>query len=198
MKKLTGHAISGVFVFLLLGVFAVMSTVTVLIGANVYRRSGEITQAHDDERILSTYARSMARSMDASGGVYVETVKGYEITGVSDEEAQSLPKDEIERFTDEFTGEDYYEHRAFLGDVHCVTLVLSRDENETYIERLYVYEGTLMERLQEVNEPFEPARGISVCPADEMSATLSDGLLTIRFMKDGIAYEEIVALRSVS
>ena len=36
-QKMIPHAISGVFVFLLLGVFAVLAVVTVLLGAYSYR-----------------------------------------------------------------------------------------------------------------------------------------------------------------
>ena len=52
-QKLSSHAVSGLFVFLLLGVFAVFSTVMVLLGVKAYRGAVERTEAHNASRISS-------------------------------------------------------------------------------------------------------------------------------------------------
>lgn len=75
-KKVPSHTISGVFVFLLLGVFAVFSTVTVLLGAKAYRSTAERADAHNAARIATAYLRSMVRSDDEENAVNVEDLDG--------------------------------------------------------------------------------------------------------------------------
>ncbi len=70
------HAISGVFVFLLLGVFAVFSTVMVLLGAGSYKGISEKTAANNNGRIIASYVRAMVRSLDETGTVLAEDVDG--------------------------------------------------------------------------------------------------------------------------
>ena len=50
-QKIIPHEISGVFVFLLLGVFAVFATVTVLLGAGAYKRISERSGADSNGRL---------------------------------------------------------------------------------------------------------------------------------------------------
>ena len=78
MRKLLqpSHAISGVFVFLLLGIFAVLSTVTVLMGARAYKSTAEQLAAHNAARIAPAYMRSMVRGDDEKGVVSVEEIAG--------------------------------------------------------------------------------------------------------------------------
>ena len=57
------HPIAGVFVFLLLGLFAVFSTLMVLTGAKAYRGTVDRSDAHNRARIASSYIRSMSRLM---------------------------------------------------------------------------------------------------------------------------------------
>ena len=77
-RKLQSHAMSGVFVFLILGMFAVMSTVMVLLGARVYQGTSERMGVHSSARAASSYLRSMLRSDDEAGALRVETVNGVE------------------------------------------------------------------------------------------------------------------------
>ena len=58
------HSISGLFVFLLLGMFAVFSTTMVLLGARAYRNIAQQQTDHNTERIAPAYLRSMIRSTD--------------------------------------------------------------------------------------------------------------------------------------
>lgn len=78
MSKKAGanHSIAGVFVFLLLGIFAVFSTVMVLLGARAYKATSERTTNHNDIRIASAYMRSMVRSDDAADAVKIENIGG--------------------------------------------------------------------------------------------------------------------------
>ena len=76
--KRTQHTISGVFVFLLLGIFAVFATVMVLFGARAYRATAERAGMHNNARITSAYLRSMIRSDDAAGAIRLENQDGID------------------------------------------------------------------------------------------------------------------------
>ena len=68
------HAISGVFVFLLLGIFAVFSTVMVLMSAKAYKGMVDESALHNSVRVASSYIRTMLRGNDESGVLKVEDV----------------------------------------------------------------------------------------------------------------------------
>ena len=70
------HAISGVFVFLLLGIFAIFSTIMVVMGAKAYRGMVERGDTHNSIRVASSYIRTMLRSNDEAGVLRVEDVDG--------------------------------------------------------------------------------------------------------------------------
>ena len=72
MRKRVNHAISGVFVFLLLGIFAVFGTVMVVMGAKVYRSMTDLSGVHNVSRITSAYLRSMVRGDDEASVLTVE------------------------------------------------------------------------------------------------------------------------------
>ena len=78
MKRLTpsSHAISGVFVFLLLGIFAVFSTVMVLLSARAYKGAVERLADHNAARIAPAYLRSIVRADDEKDVVLVEEKAG--------------------------------------------------------------------------------------------------------------------------
>ena len=63
----SSHAISGVFVFMLLGIFAVFSTVMVLLSAKAYRGVVDKAAMHNSVRVASSYIRTMLRSDDETG-----------------------------------------------------------------------------------------------------------------------------------
>ena len=67
------HSVQGVFVFVLLGLFALMSTLMVLLGAQMYRGTVDKTTRNNEDRVLSAYVRSMVRAQDAADAVRVET-----------------------------------------------------------------------------------------------------------------------------
>lgn len=65
------HSMQGVFVFVLLGLFAVMSTLMVLLGAQMYRNTVDHSAANNEDRVLSAYVRSMIRAEDTSGAMEI-------------------------------------------------------------------------------------------------------------------------------
>ena len=75
-KSVPSHAISGVFVFLLLGIFAVFSTVMVLLGAKAYKGTAERAAEHNAGRIACAYVRSMVRADDDQDSLQVEEAGG--------------------------------------------------------------------------------------------------------------------------
>ena len=70
------HSVQGVFIFVLLGLFAVMSTLMVLLGAQMYRGTVDNSTRNNDYRVLNAYVRSMIRAEDAADSVRVEQPGG--------------------------------------------------------------------------------------------------------------------------
>lgn len=68
----TQHSMQGAFIFVLLGLFALMSTLMVLLGAQMYRATVENSERNNQGRVLSAYVRSMARAYDNADSVAVE------------------------------------------------------------------------------------------------------------------------------
>lgn len=62
----------GVFVFVLLGLFALMSILLVLYGASMYRSTVAHSEENNSQRVLSSYIRSMVRAEDAQNAVCME------------------------------------------------------------------------------------------------------------------------------
>ncbi len=75
-RRTVQHSMQGVFVFVLLGLFAVMSTLMVLLGAQMYRGTVERTARNNEDRVLGAYVRSMIRAQDTAGAVTVEDYDG--------------------------------------------------------------------------------------------------------------------------
>ena len=75
-RKNVQHSMQGVFVFVLLGLFAVMSTLMVLLGAQMYRNTVDHATENNEGRVLGAYVRSMIRAEDAEGSVVVEDHDG--------------------------------------------------------------------------------------------------------------------------
>ena len=82
------HSMQGVFVFVLLGLFALMSTLMVLLGAQMYRSTVNNAQTNNARRVVSAYLRSMVRAQDGYASVEIEdhdgtkTVSLYEDIGM--------------------------------------------------------------------------------------------------------------------
>lgn len=151
------HAISGVFVFLLLGIFAVFSTVMVVLGAKAYKATADRAAEHNAGRIACAYVRSMVRADDDSDSLRVDGIDG----------------------------------------LSTVTMHYNYD-GEEYLTRIYVYDGMLREWFSYAEADFEPEDGEAVCAADEMQASLSGHLLSVR-MRHGDDWTNVdIALRSAA
>ena len=70
------HGMQGAFIFVLLGLFALMSTLLVLLGTQMYRATVDRATVNNESRVLSAYVRGMVRAEDARGAVSVEDVNG--------------------------------------------------------------------------------------------------------------------------
>lgn len=79
------HSIAGVFVFLLLGLFALMSMLLVLEGARAYRAAVDLTSRHNTERVMHAYIRNAVRAEDTVGAVTLEEVDGVPVIRIRQE-----------------------------------------------------------------------------------------------------------------
>lgn len=70
------HTISQAFVFLLLAVFAMLSTLMVLLSAQLYRGTVAQTERTGDKRVLSSYITNVVRGNDGAGMVHVDERAG--------------------------------------------------------------------------------------------------------------------------
>ena len=75
-SKNVQHSMQGGFVFVLLGLFAVMSTLMVLLGAQMYHNTVDHSTANNKDRVLSAYVRSMIRAEDASDAMKIGEYDG--------------------------------------------------------------------------------------------------------------------------
>ena len=75
----SGRSISGVFVFLLIAMYALFSLLLVLIGAGVYQRITDAAEINAQMRTSLTYVASKVRAGDAAGAVAVEQVDGVPV-----------------------------------------------------------------------------------------------------------------------
>ena len=74
--KTEHHQIQNVFIFLLLGIFATLSTLTVLLGAQAYQSIVRRSDAQSADRILRAFVRGAVQAEDADGAVFVEELDG--------------------------------------------------------------------------------------------------------------------------
>lgn len=79
MNQGRGQTISHAFVFLLLGVFALLSIMMVLISAQLYRDTVDRTELHGAQRILSSYVANVVRANDTRDMVYTDNRAGIDM-----------------------------------------------------------------------------------------------------------------------
>ena len=77
--KTKSHSISGAFVFMLLGVFAVFSMLLVVLGAQAYRTTVDGAAAHTQKRIVTAFVRNAVRAQDERGAITVEEHDGMPV-----------------------------------------------------------------------------------------------------------------------
>ena len=82
-RREQNHVIAGVFVFLLLGVFAVFSTMLVLFGAQAYRNTTDRSAEHDSDRTLYAYVLNTLRGDDAVDTVGLKSENGIDMVTVA-------------------------------------------------------------------------------------------------------------------
>lgn len=80
------HPITQVFVFVLLGIFAVMSTLMVLLSAQLYRDVVGKTEQNSTYRILTSYVANAVRSGDGNGGISTDCRNGVDMLVLTTEE----------------------------------------------------------------------------------------------------------------
>ena len=85
MMKTKSHSISGAFVFMLLGVFAVFSMLLVVLGAQAYRTTVDGAAAHTQKRIVTAFVRNAVRAQDERGAITVEEHDGLPVLALSSE-----------------------------------------------------------------------------------------------------------------
>ncbi len=72
----SGQSVSGMFVFLLLGMYALFSLLLVLIGAGVYQGIADSADHNAQRRTSLSYIASKVRAGDEAGAVTVESYEG--------------------------------------------------------------------------------------------------------------------------
>lgn len=78
-----GRAVSGAFVFLLLGLFALSAALMVIFGAQAYRAVIRRTDKHNSGRILSAYIVNAVQADDAAGAVSIREIDGMDVLHVA-------------------------------------------------------------------------------------------------------------------
>ncbi|MBR2571681.1 MAG: hypothetical protein IKE30_06080 [Clostridia bacterium] len=170
------HTISGVFVFFLLGVFAVSATLMVLLGAQVYKSGADRAEEHNAQRIAAAWMRRKLWEADSLDQIRPEELDGAHSVKIVNPEEET------------------------------VTLLYVRDGTlyEWYtLEELYgeaEFDGESLPAPSESpgeEEAEEETRGEAVCALDEMSLSLSGQLLTVN-LRNGDEWTNVdIVLRSV-
>ncbi|MEG2314676.1 MAG: DUF4860 domain-containing protein [Clostridia bacterium] len=73
------HAVSGFFVFCLIGLFALLSTTLTLISIRAYRNVDQASTRNSDEQIVLSYLLNKVHAYDAVGAVSIRTMDGVDL-----------------------------------------------------------------------------------------------------------------------
>jgi len=84
-KNVVQHGMQGLFVFVLLALFAMMSVLLVLFSAQMYRGIVNRTETTNSERVVFSYVRSMIRAQDSYDSVDVEELDGVTALGLHED-----------------------------------------------------------------------------------------------------------------
>lgn len=168
------HTISGVFVFFLLGVFAVSATLMVLLGAQNYRNGADRADAHNAQRIAAAYLRGKLREADRRDQLAVEEWNGNKTLKIVNDEEETVTllfvRDGM--LWEWYTFRDLFDEAEFDPDTGAPLLPRNGEDEE------------------------ETAPGESVCPLDEMRLSLDGRLLTVNLLSEDEWIAVDVALRS--
>jgi len=75
-KTPVSHSVAAVFIFVLVGIFAVSSLTLTLIGTRVYRRVTVAAAENSDSQLVLSYLCNKVRTFDAEGGVTLAEREG--------------------------------------------------------------------------------------------------------------------------
>ena len=98
------HAVSSAFIFLLLGLFCILSALLVLFGVRAYQHTAGLMTSHNTSRILQAYVRSAVRSDDMADAFSVSTIDGIPVLSIQETEEECV------RFI--------YYHEGFLKELY--------------------------------------------------------------------------------
>ena len=79
------HAISGVFVFVLIGVFALTALALTLVGTRVYQRVTSTSVANGDTQLVLSYLCNKVHNYDHTDGVRLESRDGLDMLCLREE-----------------------------------------------------------------------------------------------------------------
>lgn len=181
MKTKHSHTISGVFVFFLLGVFAVSATLMVLLGAQVYKSGTDHANDHNAERIATAYLRRKVWEADSRDQIRPDEIDGAKALKIVNEEEETVTllfvRDGM--LCEWYTFQDLFDETAFDPETGAPLAAESDLQYDDEVE-----EGT--------------APGETVCPLDEMTLSVSGQLLTAN-LRNGDEWTAVdVVLRSAS
>ena len=78
------HAITDVFVYCLMGLFALIGIFVALLGARAYKTVAENAQTHTEQRLPGAFIRTFTRAADAADAVAVTEEAGYTVLALTD------------------------------------------------------------------------------------------------------------------
>lgn len=188
MMKEKRHTFQGLFIFLLLGVFAVMSTMLVLYSARVYNKTVERSERNNIDRIMRSFVSSAARTGDEEGTFYV----GFCNTG------DGRRVDYIERydcFTDGDMNEQVYVTRLYCDDGKLWETYAPADKEQ--IGRPVDYPTLTGKRTDGAGQEDDSRKGYALWDAIAFRVDLSDdGLLQASIADKNGVYKVKIALRT--
>ena len=148
------HAVSGLFPFALVALFALMALLVAALGVDVYREVIEAADENSRERIALSYVANKVRALD-NGRARLDEEEGLRVLSLREE----------------------------VG-------------GETYVTRIYAWDGALRELFAREAADFVPAAGQALAPADGFCAEwAAEGLLRVEVERQGVRAETHVALR---
>lgn len=164
--KRGSHTISGVFVFLLLGIFAVCSTVMVLLGAQAYKGGADRTETHNAERIAAAYMRNKVREADGQDMIRLEGLEGAHSLQIVNDEEDSVTL----LFVRDGMLCEWYTLRELFDEATFDPVTGAPLPMAVYSEGVEDDDDA---------DPEETLHGDTVCALNEMTFSLSGRLLTI-------------------
>ena len=180
IKAKQSHPISGVFVFFLLGVFAVSATLMVLLGAQAYKAGADRAERHNAERIAASYLRSRLREADSRDMLPTGELDGARALKIvnAEEETVTLLFVRDGMLCEWYTFQDLFDEAEFDPQTGAPLPAPIESEGEEEIEEE------------------ESLRGEAVCALDEMALSLRGQMLTVS-LRHGQEWTEVdFALRS--